>query len=212
MRPPLRSTDPGFELIPQRFQKGMVHVTSPTSLAVDSPQGRKIFVFDRVFGQDVNQDGVWEYLEESVHAFIQGYNVSVLAYGQSGAGKSYTMGTSGPDEQSDHKVMGKFGRSIFYFYLGGGVWSFDYSLRGGVFFWLQLCLTRLFHSGVIPRAAEALFEKLGSGAPNPRDSRSGLRAPARYSTPISQIKPHADKGWTMKASYVEVCCSLILVW
>lgn len=78
---------------------------------MDSPQGRKIFVFDRVFGQDVNQDGVWEYLEESVHAFIQGYNVSVLAYGQSGAGKSYTMGTSGPDEQSDHKVMGEFGHS-----------------------------------------------------------------------------------------------------
>ncbi|RPB09157.1 kinesin-domain-containing protein [Morchella conica CCBAS932] len=164
VRPPLRSSDPGFELIPQRFQKGMVHVTSPTSLAVDSPQGRKIFVFDRVFGQDVNQDGVWEYLEESVHAFIQGYNVSVLAYGQSGAGKSYTMGTSGPDEQSDHKVM-----------------------------------------GVIPRAAEALFEKLGTSAPNPRDSRSGLRAPARYSSPVSAMhKPTIEKGWTMKASYVEI--------
>lgn len=92
-----------------------MHVTSPTSLAVDSPQGRKIFVFDRVFGQDVNQDGVWEYLEESVHAFVQGYNVSVLAYGQSGAGKSYTMGTSGPDEQSDHKVMGEFGHSGNFF-------------------------------------------------------------------------------------------------
>lgn len=133
-------------------------------MAVDSPQGRKIFVFDRVFGQDVNQDGVWEYLEESVHAFVQGYNVSVLAYGQSGAGKSYTMGTSGPDEQSDHKVM-----------------------------------------GVIPRAAEALFEKLGTSAPNPRDSRSGLRAPARYSSPVSAMhKPNVEKGWTMKASYVEI--------
>ncbi|RPA93414.1 kinesin-domain-containing protein [Choiromyces venosus 120613-1] len=164
VRPPLRSTDPGFDLIPQRFQKGMVHVTSPTSLAVDSPQGRKIFVFDRVFGQDVDQDGVWDYLEESVNAFIQGYNVSLLAYGQSGAGKSYTMGTSGPDEQSDVKVM-----------------------------------------GVIPRAATALFERLGSGAPNSRNSSSGLRAPARYSTPISQlIKSAADKGWTMKASYVEI--------
>ena len=65
-------------------------------------------MFDRVFGQEVNQDGVWEYLEESVNAFIQGYNVSLLAYGQSGAGKSYTMGTSGPDEQSNIKVMGEF--------------------------------------------------------------------------------------------------------
>ncbi|PWW77800.1 kinesin-domain-containing protein [Tuber magnatum] len=164
VRPPLRSTDPGFDLIPQRFQRGMVHVTSPTSLAVDSPQGRKIFVFDRVFGQEVDQNGIWDYLEESVNAFVQGYNVSLLAYGQSGAGKSYTMGTSGPDEQSNVKVM-----------------------------------------GVIPRAAAALFERLGSGAPNSRNSTSGLRAPMRYSTPISQlIKPAADKGWTMKASYVEI--------
>jgi S-adenosylhomocysteine hydrolase len=107
VRPPLRPTDPGFELIPQRFQKGMVHVTSPTSIAVDSPQGRKIFVFDRVFGPDVDQDGVWEYLEESVNAFLQGYNVSVLAYGQSGAGKSYTMGTAGPGDQAESKLMGE---------------------------------------------------------------------------------------------------------
>ena len=87
----------------------MVHVTSPTSLAIDSPQGRKLFVFDRVFGEEVHQDGVWEYTSESVNAFIQGYNVSVLAYGQSGAGKSYTMGTSGPAEQSDPHLKGMCG-------------------------------------------------------------------------------------------------------
>lgn len=109
VRPPLRPADPGFDLIPQRFQRSIAHVTSPTSLAVDSPQGRKLFVFDRVFAQDVRQDGVWDYLNESVNAFVQGYNVSILAYGQSGSGKSYTMGTSGPLEQSDPKVMGESG-------------------------------------------------------------------------------------------------------
>ena len=90
----------------------MLHVTSPTSLSVDSPQGRKLFVFDKVFGEDVHQEGVWTYLAESVDAFVQGYNVSVLAYGQSGAGKSYTMGTSGPAEQSDPKQMGEHGDSV----------------------------------------------------------------------------------------------------
>jgi kinesin family protein 4/21/27 len=83
----------------------MVHVTSPTSVAIDSPQGRKLFVFDRVFGEDVNQEGIWEYLTESVNAFVQGYNVSMLAYGQSGAGKSYTMGTSGPEDQGNADGM-----------------------------------------------------------------------------------------------------------
>ncbi|KAK4043543.1 hypothetical protein C8A01DRAFT_32271 [Parachaetomium inaequale] len=106
VRPPLQPTDPGYELIPQRFQRSMVQVQSPTSLAIDSPQGRKLFVFDRVFTPDVDQAGVWEYLEECINAFTQGYNVSLLAYGQSGAGKSYTMGTSGPAEQEDPEVMG----------------------------------------------------------------------------------------------------------
>lgn len=111
VRPPLKPTDPGFELIPQRFQRSMVHVTSETSLAIDSPQGRKLFVFDRVFGEDTGQDGVWDYVSDCINAFVQGYNVSLLAYGQSGAGKSYTMGTSGPLEQGDVMAMGELHRS-----------------------------------------------------------------------------------------------------
>ncbi|KAF7125476.1 hypothetical protein CNMCM5793_001715 [Aspergillus hiratsukae] len=106
VRPPLKPTDPGYELIPQRFQRSMVHVTSPTSLAVDVPQGRKLFVFDRVFPETTDQNGIWEYLSDSVSSFLQGYNVSILAYGQSGAGKSYTMGTSGPSDQHDTQSMG----------------------------------------------------------------------------------------------------------
>lgn len=81
---------------------------SNTTLAIDAPQGRKVFVFDRVFSPDVDQAGLWDYLEDCVNSFTMGYNVSLLAYGQSGAGKSYTMGTSGPSEQEDRAVMGKF--------------------------------------------------------------------------------------------------------
>lgn len=85
----------------------MVQVMSNTTLAIDAPQGRKVFVFDRVFSSEYDQAGVWDYLEDCVNAFTTGYNVSLLAYGQSGAGKSYTMGTSGPNEQNDLDVMGK---------------------------------------------------------------------------------------------------------
>ena len=106
VRPPLGPSDPGFDLIPQRFQRSMVKVNTNTSLGVDSPQGRKIFIFDRVFGEDISQLGVWDYLQDSVDSFLQGYNVSILAYGQSGAGKSYTMGTSGPSEQMDSSSKG----------------------------------------------------------------------------------------------------------
>lgn len=65
----------------------------------------------------MDQEGVWEYLQDSVNSFVQGYNVSILAYGQSGAGKSYTMGTSGPAEQNDQKVMGMFGCFYLFVYI-----------------------------------------------------------------------------------------------
>ncbi|KAI9667411.1 MAG: hypothetical protein M1821_000226 [Bathelium mastoideum] len=106
VRPPLKPTDPGYDLIPQRFRGSTCEVTSSTTLAVESAQGKKLFVFDRVFGEDVNQEGVWDYLHDSINSFVQGYNVSILAYGQSGSGKSYTMGTTGPREQGDKEIQG----------------------------------------------------------------------------------------------------------
>ncbi|GCB19106.1 chromosome-associated kinesin KIF4B [Aspergillus awamori] len=165
VRPPLKPTDPGYELVPQRFQRPMVHVTNPTSVAIDVPQGRKLFVFDRVFAETVDQDGVWDYLSDSVSSFLQGYNVSILAYGQSGAGKSYTMGTSGPSEQSDPRSM-----------------------------------------GIIPRAAQLLFEKLEGPAKPNRNSGTGLRTPSRYSVGSASSfgKASVEKNWQLKATYVEI--------
>ncbi|KAJ5636031.1 uncharacterized protein N7484_009344 [Penicillium longicatenatum] len=169
VRPPLKPTDPGYELIPQRFQRSMVHVTASTSLAVDVPQGRKLFVFDRVFPETVDQDGVWEYLSDSVSSFLQGYNVSILAYGQSGAGKSYTMGTSGPGEVGNENAM-----------------------------------------GIIPRAAQLLFDTLDGPAKHTRNGSSstgtGLRTPQRYSmsSAASFGKLNVEKNWQLKATYVEI--------
>ncbi len=50
----------------------MVQVNTNTSLAVESPQGRKIFIFDRVFAEEVTQHAVWDYLQDSVDSFLQG--------------------------------------------------------------------------------------------------------------------------------------------
>ncbi|KAF1956215.1 kinesin family protein-like protein [Byssothecium circinans] len=164
VRPPLKPEDPGFDLIPQRFRSSTVQITSPSSLAVDASHGRKVFVFDRVFGEDIDQEGVFEYVGESVSSFVQGYNVSILAYGQSGAGKSYTMGTTGPQDQSNVHIM-----------------------------------------GIIPRAAEVLFEKLDG--PN-KAAGSGIRAPSRLSglgtAQSMHSKSSANKSWQLRATYVEI--------
>ncbi|KAF1364874.1 kinesin family protein-like protein [Lizonia empirigonia] len=117
VRPPLKQDDPGYDLVPQRFRSPRCHVTSPSSLAVDPASGgRKVFVFDRVFGEDVDQEGVFEYVTDSVSSFVEGYNVSILAYGQSGAGKSYTMGTTGPSDQGNAQVMGIIPRAAALLY------------------------------------------------------------------------------------------------
>lgn len=57
-------------------------------------------------------------------------------------------------------------------------------------------------SGVIPRAAKELFDKLDAPVRSSnRNSMSQLRTPARYST---QSLPKADKTWQLKATYVEI--------
>ncbi|KAJ6147736.1 hypothetical protein N7497_009718, partial [Penicillium chrysogenum] len=170
VRPPLKPTDPGYELIPQRFQKSIVTVTAPNSLAVDVAAGRKLFVFDRVFPETTEQEGVWEYVSDSVDSFVQGYNVSIMAYGQSGAGKSFTMGTSGPTEQSNMENM-----------------------------------------GIIPRAAQVLFDKLEGPSKHNRNAShptTGLRTPQRYSmtsaATFGKLHQEKEKNWQLKATYVEI--------
>ena len=59
--------------------------------------------------------------------------------------------------------------------------------------------------GVIPRAAQELFEKLDGPAKHNRNSSTGLRTPSRYSMgSASSLKGNADKSWQLKATYVEV--------
>jgi hypothetical protein len=67
--------------------------------------------------------------------------------------------------------------------------------------------------GVIPRAAEALFQQL-SGSPALGRNGSGIKSPNRYSTTSvhtlqSLAKANTDKTWQMKATYVEVCIPVI---
>ena len=61
-------------------------------------------------------------------------------------------------------------------------------------------------SGVIPRAAAALFEKLDGGkAPSNRNSMSGLRTPMRYSVnAAAMMAKSGERNWTLKATYVEI--------
>ncbi|CAI5732235.1 unnamed protein product [Peronospora destructor] len=55
------------------------------------------FTFDHVFSQSTKQTELYdEVLHPWMTSFLQGFNVTVIAYGQTGAGKTYTMGNSMP--------------------------------------------------------------------------------------------------------------------
>ena len=49
------------------------------------------FEFDRIFSPDMDQREVYSEVEELVLCALDGYNVCLMSYGQSGSGKTYTM-------------------------------------------------------------------------------------------------------------------------
>jgi kinesin family protein 3/17 len=50
------------------------------------------FTFDHVYGEDNDQKSVYENTaREAVMSTLQGYNATIIAYGQTGTGKTYTM-------------------------------------------------------------------------------------------------------------------------
>jgi hypothetical protein len=52
---------------------------------------KRDFELDRVFGPHVDQAELFEEVQPIVQSVFDGYNACVLAYGQTGAGKTYTM-------------------------------------------------------------------------------------------------------------------------
>ena len=56
----------------------------------------KTFSFDRVFDEEASQADIYNTVSPFVQSVLEGYNATVFAYGQTGAGKTYTMmGDSG---------------------------------------------------------------------------------------------------------------------
>uniref|UniRef100_A0AC11APU7 Kinesin family member 21A n=1 Tax=Ovis aries TaxID=9940 RepID=A0AC11APU7_SHEEP len=69
-----------------------------TSVTPGEPQvflGKdKAFTFDYVFDIDSQQEQIYtQCIEKLIEGCFEGYNATVFAYGQTGAGKTYTMGT-----------------------------------------------------------------------------------------------------------------------
>ena len=68
--------------------------TSPTSLQFNSTREKNVYRynFDRIFTPSSTQEDIYSFgVKEIIDSVLNGYNGTVLAYGQTSSGKTYTM-------------------------------------------------------------------------------------------------------------------------
>ncbi|KAF7833676.1 kinesin-like protein KIN-UC isoform X2 [Senna tora] len=62
--------------------------------------------FDEVFTETASQKRVYEVVAKPVvESVLSGYNGTIMVYGQTGTGKTYTVGTLGKDDASERGIM-----------------------------------------------------------------------------------------------------------
>ena len=79
-----------------------------------SREAQGTFTFDRVFDMECKQQDIFDFsIRSTVDDIINGYNGTVFAYGQTGAGKSYTMMGSNIDDEEGRGVIPRIVEQIF---------------------------------------------------------------------------------------------------
>ena len=89
----------GHDAVAEVFEdRGLITVRNPKNDSSDAP---KSFTFDAVFGKSCTQRAIYDSCAAPiVKSALEGYNGTVFAYGQTGAGKTHTMeGEPDPPEK-----------------------------------------------------------------------------------------------------------------
>jgi len=104
--------------IPARFQRAIIHASSPTTVAVDnvgssgaasaaanpssasSANKKQVFAFDQVHPPEASQYELFNTTAAPlITRFVEGFNCTILAYGQTSSGKTHSM--TGVDLDAD---------------------------------------------------------------------------------------------------------------
>ncbi|RDB21522.1 hypothetical protein Hypma_011769 [Hypsizygus marmoreus] len=155
IRPP---TNQDSTSIPARFQRPVIHATSSTSVAIEASSNvsgsgapnppsvasgsapkKQVFTFDQVHPPPTTQyDLFTSTAKPLVSRFVEGFNCTILAYGQTSSGKTFTM--TGIDLDADpmdpNNGMGIIPRAVSTIFSSakqlkgerGGAWN--YSIKG----------------------------------------------------------------------------------
>ncbi|KAF7894322.1 hypothetical protein EAF00_007836 [Botryotinia globosa] len=92
----------------------VVKFEADDTCALDSNGAAGSFTFDRVFGMSSRQKDIFDFsIKPTVDDILNGYNGTVFAYGQTGAGKSYTMMGTNLDNDDGRGVIPRIVEQIF---------------------------------------------------------------------------------------------------
>ncbi|KAG0138003.1 P-loop containing nucleoside triphosphate hydrolase protein [Tuber indicum] len=92
----------------------IVSFPSEDTCELISKEAAGAFTFDRVFDMSSKQADVFDFsIRSTVDDILNGYNGTVFAYGQTGAGKSYTMMGADIDNESSKGIIPRIVEQIF---------------------------------------------------------------------------------------------------
>ncbi|PIA12497.1 kinesin-domain-containing protein, partial [Coemansia reversa NRRL 1564] len=92
---------------------GQVTLNGSQNNEVGAAARPRTFNFDYAFGPNATQLNVYDTaVAPLMSRFVEGYNVTVLAYGQTSSGKTYTMGTGANMVNGSFETMGVVPRAL----------------------------------------------------------------------------------------------------
>lgn len=92
----------------------IVNFETEDTCLLESKEASGSFTFDRVFDMNSRQKDVFDFsIKSTVDDILNGYNGTVFAYGQTGAGKSYTMMGTDIDSDDGRGVIPRIVEQIF---------------------------------------------------------------------------------------------------
>ena len=75
----------------EKKKESTTAVDFPDENTINVPKKRRDYNFDYVFNPESHQESLWAESRHLVRSAVDGYNTCIFAYGQTGAGKTFTM-------------------------------------------------------------------------------------------------------------------------
>ncbi|KAI4274399.1 MAG: hypothetical protein LQ337_003971 [Flavoplaca oasis] len=92
----------------------IVDFETEDTCSINSREAAGAFTFDRVFDTQSRQTDVFDFsIRSTVDDILNGYNGTVFAYGQTGAGKSYTMMGADIDDEEQRGIIPRIVEQMF---------------------------------------------------------------------------------------------------